>query len=1035
MLHPSANEAPLSRKNLFASGGSNEQNNNSNNTSNNDLIHKAIDSLIVDYLKRKGCEFSLSVFLPESGLGRDGQALCENDVFRVLHVDQPGTASSELVRSYRKHVDAFPKDGAFILFFIYLKPSTANSDESTTKTEATSTTNTTPEIESRIQEFQSQLLLRLESEQATQLAQFKSIDLAHMRIEERAKYQSELTHLKNEYELRILAEKSKTTDAEETNRKWIQQREQELEKLNLELRQKLLEESHARVMMESQVRAEAEIQVKKLGMENQVLKSKLEEAKVAISGLEGFKERYATQTQEALADFKIGLNKEHAGLLANVEVEKAKMESEKAILAERTKALERRKHELENSEQELDSLREQLRTVKTMLRDTQQERDEALFLTRDLKLQVDSQSSHTALEFEIHGLKTQLLETERVAARRQEEYQNLLKGFMAPQNDLQKKWQRECQDLVVKLDLELNRNEELQQKLEDEVLRNKELKRDVSELKLLLHRINTSSSNNNQEPMASDNLKRFTRIDMIPNPRDILSAPVSPYRNMDRYQTPTTHHLETTTPPSNSPPTIHKSISFLSINQDNPTVLLAAWSSPKSHVNSRRRGIKGLKRLEAVAFRAGMGTFGYYDDGERGGAGGAGGAGGVGGGDVGNEGKRISTSRNNTAPGKKEGNRSGGGGGGGSSGSNTGGSVEVDCRSFMDEVLESFPVAAADGRGRFRGNNRAEDAGPFNKESHRFTPRESMGKPEVVAAKTSICSYPSRQQQQRQSVVLNPLPAPTTMEEIRKGLEESIKSLQLEEPLPPKPAAAAVIPTSNSPAISTEAASEAATAPAIKKPTLQELLQQEKEEEEAIQKEKQRIQHEAEYERRRLDRERRDREAASGSNMSLDKKRDSSSGWRNLGGVMENAGMEESKREKENARMAGIRAREEEYRKMTSGQSSSSSSSSSTAKAGNIDGGDKGKSTKEDPKLKVLNDLEADPMMQKYMAIVKEKREKEQSKPNNAESQDEKVHKILSALENTSLISSDESGKVISGETIDDISVPSSSTDVLDDPW
>ncbi|KAJ3010412.1 UNVERIFIED_CONTAM: oxidative DNA demethylase, partial [Siphonaria sp. JEL0065] len=512
--------------------------------SNNNLIHKAIDSLIVDYLRRKGCEFSLSVFLPECGLARD-QVLNESDVYRVLHVDQPG-GSSELVRSYviatiikllesvSKVLDipTTEKDCQTDMDDIESLDSELRRIQNHLPYSSTrhGGTHSNASLEFRIQDFQKQLSLRLQNDHETQLSQFKTIELTQMRIEERAKYQTELTHLKNEYELRLLSERSKITDAEENQRRWIEQREKELEKSNLELRQKLLEESHRAVMIESQVRAEAEILVKKLGMENSVLKGRLEEAQGVIGELEGFKERYVTQTQEALADFKIGLNKEHAGLIASVQVEKAKIDSEKAILAERTKTLERRQQELQDSQTEFDTIREQLKTLKSMLRDTQQERDEALFLTRDLKLQVDSQSSHTALEFEIHSLKTQLMDAEKMGARRQEEYQNLLKGFMAPQSDLQKevnklrksesRWQRECQELVAKLDLELNRNEELQRKLEEEILRNKELKRDVSELKLLIHRINTSGGGIND---GSGMDKSFMRIDMIPNPRDILS--------------------------------------------------------------------------------------------------------------------------------------------------------------------------------------------------------------------------------------------------------------------------------------------------------------------------------------------------------------------------------------------------------------------------------------------------------------------------------------------------------------------------------
>lgn len=63
------------------------------------LISKVIDSLFVDYLTTRGLEFSLSVFLPESGLDsvtkvENGlkKALNESDMIRALHLQRPNTA-------------------------------------------------------------------------------------------------------------------------------------------------------------------------------------------------------------------------------------------------------------------------------------------------------------------------------------------------------------------------------------------------------------------------------------------------------------------------------------------------------------------------------------------------------------------------------------------------------------------------------------------------------------------------------------------------------------------------------------------------------------------------------------------------------------------------------------------------------------------------------------------------------------------------------------------------------------------------------
>ncbi|KAJ3004933.1 UNVERIFIED_CONTAM: hypothetical protein HDU68_004850, partial [Siphonaria sp. JEL0065] len=422
---------------------------------------------------------------------------------------------------------------------------------------------------------------------------------------------------------------------------------------------------------------------------------------------------------------------------------------------------------------------------------------------------------------------------------------------------------------------------------------------------------------------------------------------------------------------------------------------------------------QGIKRMESIAYRAGKGALGYYDNGER----------------------DSKKDKGNTS--------SGSGSGGGSSLPE----VDVDAKSFMDDVLGSFA-----GGGGEEGERKSVTAAvsypltamsgtsqqqPQQRQQHEeIQPNQKLCEPSAfIRVSQTVRDY--TQQLQQDSVILNPIPKPVipptpTVEEIRKSLQESIKSLEQ--------------PTQ-------EPDTSAQQTQPVKKQTLQELMQQEQEEEDAAQKEKQRIQQEAEYERKRLERERRDRElqeleaaameAKSGSRNSIMSRRRSRDiedvgylfPFINSNFFLKDAA-EECRREKEKAKLAGLRAREEEAKKLNNnGRGSSSRLSQPIASSPPSESSRKSDKKSEDAEMKILNDLEADPMMQKYMAIVKEKREKEQAKPGFAETQDEKVNKILSALENTSLISSDESGKVISGETIDDISAPSTSTDVLDDPW
>ncbi|KAJ3284408.1 oxidative DNA demethylase [Rhizoclosmatium sp. JEL0117] len=952
------------------------------------LLARTIDSLIADYLKRRGSEFTLSVFLPESNLNSADAILGEVDVLRVLHVDV-GTAT--LVKEFRNRVEAYPPDAPTIVkllesvsqvldISVLEKECQTNMDDveildSELRRIHNSINPLTAHrlnetLEQRIHAFQQSLELRLSNDKEQEIRQFKELELAKIRVEERARYQSEISVLRADFERRLVEERGKQGENEEAMRKWVSEREKELERGNIELRQKVLEEQNRVTLTDQKVRAEMESRLRSFELENDRLKKSCQE----YEGLAKEYEREREREREREQEIRAGMERDHAEAVASVRVEKAKIDAEKAILSERTKILQRQLQEVNEAQTEMQDLRDQVKSLRNLLRDAQRERDDALFLTRDLKLQVNSQTTGSALEFEIHSLKTQLLEAEQISARRQDEYQNLLKSFMAPQNELQKevnklrksesRWQRECQDLVAKLDLELNRNEELQQKLEEEILKNKELKRDISEFKLLLHRIQTT-----QEGLViGDTLKSYSRMDIIPNPLDLLSRPVSPYRNLDRYIPP---QLPVHRPGQDSPP---RGMSLPRQQQQQPEVKTETlYASPKHFTDAWDQG---TRKIEGVAYRAGLGALGFFDEGER---------------------QTDGAGMGSVLP-----DVSG-----------------VVGKSFYDEVLESLSEEkSVDGvevkpkQETVTNEGGSAPSKPVNTPAAP-TPKPQDLKLEQPSQPESVKSH--KLQARDEPPPFTALKTAQSVEEIRKSLAETIQSIREE----------------SNPVVAAEVKAPEQAQPIQKKPTFQELLKQEKEEEERQLAERRRAQEAAEYERRRQDRERRDQELEELERKSTAVQADA---------------LEESRREKEKARLAGIRARDAEQSRRSAvnrssgslfqkkAESESESSKSTSSGSGSLGGGPGNKS--EDTELKILNDFEADPLMQKYLAIVKEKREKEQAVGSSAAAQDEKASKILSALENTSLISTDESnGKILSGETMDDISAPSSSEDVLDDPW
>ncbi|KAJ3124629.1 hypothetical protein HK098_000966 [Nowakowskiella sp. JEL0407] len=357
-------------------------------------------------------------------------------------------------------------------------------------------------IEERVLKYQAELDVRLTKEMKEQLEQFKQVELATMRFEERQKYQVQIVQIQQDAEKRILQEKGKAIESQEAAKTLLEEQKKELDRQNIQLRQSLLDEGNKTIMAEKQLRNEAELNSKRAEMERDLAQRKYDEATKQINELQNYKERYERVMQEKMAQYKIDLNKEYAGSLSSVEVEKTKIEAERQILVERAKSAENTLAQALAIQKESAALRESLRDTRAELDDVRRERDDALNDIKELKLQVQSQRTSTAVEFEIQSLKTQLLEAERMNEKRQEEYQLLLKSFMTPKDETQKElakarrmeenWKKECQQLVLKLDMEFSRSEQIERKYQDEVLKTKELRREVADLRRILHETQTA---------------------------------------------------------------------------------------------------------------------------------------------------------------------------------------------------------------------------------------------------------------------------------------------------------------------------------------------------------------------------------------------------------------------------------------------------------------------------------------------------------------------------------------------------------------
>ncbi|KAJ3032160.1 oxidative DNA demethylase [Rhizophlyctis rosea] len=525
-------------------------------TSSGTLLLKLIDSLFIEYLRERGYEFTLSVFMPECGLTNRSQLLSSDDALHILNLDQQNSLTRQLVSLWvwkrekgaqgveeweegveREHLGSHGTaliirllnalsrtTGVSTLeremqtdveFEDLLEVKIRQSDKDIAQRKHEQHKLSAAIMEERLSKYQRELEVRYKSEMEDQLARFKDIELAKMRIDERTRHQSEIGKLKLEYDEKCTRISDQKTTWLEEERHRLNLREkvtiavlvnrlhhpliqlQEMEKTTLALRQQLLEQSNRLIISEQTLKNEAELAAKEITLEKESLQRRYEDALRQISELNMFKERYTEKMNSAMAQYKIDLNREHANLLSNVEIEKNRLEAERTLLQHRKAAIDQLETETKAAQSDIHSIKMQLREARSQAAAAERARDEALSAKKELELQVYTQKSSSVFEFELQSMKKQLVEAEKMAEKRQEEYQSLLQSLLPPTETLQTelakarksetKWQRECQQLVVKLDRELTRNEDLQRKYEDEQLKTKELRREVADLRSALH--------------------------------------------------------------------------------------------------------------------------------------------------------------------------------------------------------------------------------------------------------------------------------------------------------------------------------------------------------------------------------------------------------------------------------------------------------------------------------------------------------------------------------------------------------------------
>ncbi|KAJ3268859.1 oxidative DNA demethylase [Terramyces sp. JEL0728] len=498
------------------------------------LLVKVVDSLFTEYLSERGLEFTLSVFLPETGQNLN-TTLKQDDIVRALHLDPVknmiNLADSKeslimrLVRSVSKVTDNPTRDKEVqtnVEIDDILNIKLRDIDHSLRHRKGQYERIQVAQLEERIYTCQRELEEQSAKQLEQQIANFKQVELVKMKLEEKKALQIALDRLKSENEQKMLELETKCMNDLQLERTRMAEREREMDKQNMVLRQKILDESNIKILKESQLRNEVELSAKQVVLERDQLKHRMEDIQQQMKQLAEYKEKYTKQMEETMTEYKVNLTKEYSTLLSTVEVERAKLKGEQLMVDQKEATVDKMLSKIHKTEQDLSETKIELQDVLARLDEAKKAKEDALYQVKDLQLQLLTSKGSISLEFEITSLKKQLLEAERKADVRQQENESLVKGLMTPKTDHaqdlrlardnEAKWKTQCKDLVEKLDNEMSQNELLNQKLEQEILKNKELSREVADMKVLLHQSQAAFSMAQQRATFAQ-----TKIPIHPN--------------------------------------------------------------------------------------------------------------------------------------------------------------------------------------------------------------------------------------------------------------------------------------------------------------------------------------------------------------------------------------------------------------------------------------------------------------------------------------------------------------------------------------
>uniref|UniRef100_A0A8C3SDJ0 OFD1 centriole and centriolar satellite protein n=1 Tax=Chelydra serpentina TaxID=8475 RepID=A0A8C3SDJ0_CHESE len=342
------------------------------------LLIGASNSLVADHLRSCGYEYSLSVFYPESGLDKE-KVFTMQDLLQLIRIHPKSSLYTSLTSGFQnenkkgmtlylhtRHIMSHPLPLIFPLFLDIEKLQLIDEQFADIYPQRQKFES----LEVKLIEYRKEIEEQLQAEMSEKLQHFKEVEIAKIRMEEKARCQKEVSDLRREFE-RTNQAKSEALIAREKNAIERLKKQQEIEAKEVYTqRQSLLKDIEMIRTREAELKQRIEgfeLAQKLQEEKNKAVDDALRRREIAVKNIE---ETYDQKLRNELLKYQLELKEEYIARTTRVTEDEKKNKEKAMLLREETIAVNSKKEELKQVvshakelELELDSVKAQVLLV------------------------------------------------------------------------------------------------------------------------------------------------------------------------------------------------------------------------------------------------------------------------------------------------------------------------------------------------------------------------------------------------------------------------------------------------------------------------------------------------------------------------------------------------------------------------------------------------------------------------------------------------------------------------------------------------